>query len=197
LRASARATACSTAVVLPRGPTTAAQALALLAGSVAVGLAPAAHIALLALGRANVQGLTVRGIHLDTAYGILAFVLGRGLYGLLALLPMVVGVAYGVALARRLALAAPAPAGPGRARRYARRAARGLPAAALLALAVRIALPASTPPILGPDSRPLAGSIATLEPVLLYLSGGPLQRRSPRSLTESLTPLTGTLTRVA
>jgi pimeloyl-ACP methyl ester carboxylesterase len=69
----------------------------------------------------------------------------------------------------------------------------------LIALAMLIMLPASTPPILGADGKPLPGSIASLEkvrlggadqwimirahsadkPVLLYLSGGPGQSDLP------------------
>jgi len=74
----------------------------------------------------------------------------------------------------------------------------------LAALAGGIALPASTPAIVGADGRPLAGSIAELttvrlgghdqtilirgdstdKPVLLYLNGGPGQSGLPYTRVE-------------
>ena len=83
---------------------------------------------------------------------------------------------------------------------YTRRGVSGLVALGLVALAVLIARPASTPAIVGPDGEPLPGSIASLEqveigghqtsllirgrsvdnPVLLFLSGGPGQTDMPQ-----------------
>ena len=134
------------------------------------------------------------GIHLDTSYGVLAFILGRGFYGLVGLLPMVVAAAYGAGLARWLAPDRVSDAHH-RIGLYARRAVTGVVSLGLVALAVLIIQPASTPPILGANGKPLPGSIATLQtvrlgnhdqtlwirgysvhnPVLLYLSGGPGQ----------------------
>jgi pimeloyl-ACP methyl ester carboxylesterase len=127
-------------------------------------------------------------VRFDSTYGILAFVLSRGIHGLLVLLPMALGVALGTGLARRRTVIASA--------RTARRPiGSALLAVVVGALAILVALPASTPPVLGADGQPIAGSIAELttvqlggqdqavmiraaspdKPVLLYLSGGPGQ----------------------
>ena len=91
---------------------------------------------------------------------------------------------------------APAPAVARRARqRWRARFPTAVLGLAVAALTVAIAWPASTPPVLGPDGRPVPGSIAELAtvrlggvdqtvmiraanpdaPVLLYLAGGPGQ----------------------
>ncbi|MBX0330547.1 alpha/beta hydrolase [Oscillochloris sp. ZM17-4] len=189
-------------VIVPRGPTTQAQALLVLAGGALVGalaglvmrsrwallLAPLVHIAALELARPQLLGPTAGAIRLDNTYGILAFVLGRGLYGLVAVIPMILGAYLGTVLARELSGSSP---------RSGMAVWRWvLPALATLllaALAIGFALPASTPPILGADGKSLPGSIAELttvrlgghdqtimirgysadKPVLLYLNGGP------------------------
>jgi pimeloyl-ACP methyl ester carboxylesterase len=157
-------------------------------------VAPVAHVMVLELVRLPVHGPTVDGIRFGSLPEIAAFLLGRGWYGLVALLPMVVAAAYGAVLARRL------HAGPARPRGfwhatavYTRRGIAGLAVVGLVGLAMLIARPASTAPILGPDGQPLPGSIAELttvplgghdqalllrghdvdNPVLLYLVGGP------------------------
>ena len=206
------------ALVMPRGPITVAQALIAIALGLAVGLvaglasrsrramllAPAAYGLAFELGRIGATGPLVDAPNFDTTYGILALVLGRGVHALLAVLPMFLGVACSVSLARRSS----APARPG-LRRYAGYLAAGVLTLALVGLAVLIALPASAPPILGADGQPLPGSVAILEkvrlggheqwisirgqsadkPVLLYLSGGPGQSDLPysRVLFEDLT----------
>ena len=187
------------ALVLPRGPTTQLQALALLAGGLGVGLlagtllrsrwalliAPLVHVLALELARPDRLGPTVGALRLNEVYGVLAFLLGRGLYGLVALLPMVLGASLGVFLAR------------GRVQSQRSGVTRwigpGIIVVVLAALTVQIALPARTPPILDADGQPLPGSIAELttvrlgghdqsvmirgystdNPVLLYLNGGP------------------------
>jgi pimeloyl-ACP methyl ester carboxylesterase len=146
-------------------------------------------------------GPTVDAIRLDNTFSILAFLLGRGFHGLVGLLPMLLGVILGTArtnhLAGRVAFA------------WGRWLATAVLALFLLILAVLIALPATTPPILGTDGNPVVGSIAELttiaiggheqalmirgydvdKPVLLYLSGGPGQSSLPwpRVLFEELT----------
>jgi pimeloyl-ACP methyl ester carboxylesterase len=166
----------ASALSMPRGPLTAADALTTMAVTFIVGLAagfalrsrwamilsPVMFIAVFELGRLDYEGPTVDGIHLGSFYGIAAFVLGRGFHGVLALAPMTLGVVYGVALARRLAYAPTAVARRWRPKTIAGWTATGVPTLALLALAFLIARPASTPAILGPDGEPLPGSIAEM-----------------------------------
>jgi pimeloyl-ACP methyl ester carboxylesterase len=163
-------------------------------------LAPLAHAIAIEIGRLDVVGPTVDAIRLDNMYGVLALILGRGFHGFVGLLPMMLGVSLGVALGRHLsraeALVSPST---GRLRSVVRWTPAAVGLVGLTALAVLIALPASTPPILGADGKPLPGSIAELtmvqlgghdqavmirghsvdNPVLLYLSGGPGQSDLP------------------
>lgn len=185
----------------PRGPATTTQALATMAAALLIGVlaglimgnrwsllvTPLVFVIVFELARLGVDGPTVDGIHLDTVYGIIAFVVGRLFHGLLALAPLILGAVYGVWLAARLGAdrtTAPGTAGW---------AFTALASVGLLALAIVIARPASTAPIVGPEGDPLAGSIAELttvpigghdqammirgrstdNPVLLYLAGGP------------------------
>jgi proline iminopeptidase len=192
----------------PRGPVTDAQAFGLLSLALVTGgvagfvtrsrwamlVAPVAHLLAFEIGRFGVVGPTVTAVRLDGMFQLLAFLTGRGVYALLALLPLALGASLGAALARR-------PLGEPRRRRsllgncwlLGRRVVTAMTAVALLALAWGFAQPAHTPPILGPGELPLPGSIATLEPVqiggheqwlsirghntanpvLLHLAGGP------------------------
>jgi pimeloyl-ACP methyl ester carboxylesterase len=137
-------------------------------------------------------GPLVDGIH-ASEYGLIAFVTGRGFHGLLALAPMLLGAALGAATGRRLGGVVVRRTGWGRAAAYLRRGVAGLTAVALVALAVAVAAPAGTDPIVGADGDRLPGSIAELtrvevgghdlsmmirghsteNPVLLFLAGGP------------------------
>lgn len=193
----------ASAIPMPRGPVTGAQGLVVIAASIAAGilagwlmrsrwaavLAPLAYIAAYELARIGIAGASLGPIRLDTPYGIIALVVGRGFHGLLAIVPMVLGTTIGADLAR----------GPQPGARGWRRFAGGLPRVviglAVIGLAVLVALPASTPPVVGADGEPIPGSIAELatvelggqeqaisiraadpdNPVLLYLSGGPGQ----------------------
>ena len=156
-------------------------------------LAPAVTILAIELGRRGLAGPTVGAIRLDEPFGILALIVGRGFHGLVQLLPMVLAAELGVRVARHLS---GQPAWPRSLLGWAPAAIAGL---ALLAFAVLLAWPASTPPILGADGEPLPGSIAevttvriggvdqgvllrgqsTDNPVLLYLAGGPGQSSLP------------------
>jgi pimeloyl-ACP methyl ester carboxylesterase len=198
------------ALVMPRGPVTGGHALVAMAAGLAVGivsgaalrsrwamvLAPVAYAVVFELGRVGASGPLVNAPRLGTTYGVLALILGRGVHALLAFLPMLVGVVYGLGLTRRLWPGASLPAP-----RAAGYAVAGLLTAALLGLAVLIVLPARTPPLTDSDGEPIPGSIAVLEkvrlgghdqwisirgestdnPVLLYLSGGPGQSDLPFS----------------
>ncbi|MCZ7552373.1 MAG: hypothetical protein B6D39_05545 [Anaerolineae bacterium UTCFX2] len=185
----------------PRGPVTTLQALASMAIALAIGIlaglvmgsrwsmliAPVVFVVVFELARLRVVGPTVDGIHLGSTYGVIAFVLGRLVHGLLVLAPMILGAAYGVQFAALLGRTATAAAG------VASWGLIALATLALIAVAVMVARPAATHPIIGSDGKPFPGSIAELitvpigghkqammirgrsakNPVLLYLAGGP------------------------
>ena len=194
---------------MPRGPVTAPQGLAVIATSVLGGLAsgsllrsrwalvlaPVGYVAAYELARTGIAGAAFGPVRLDTPYGLVALVAGRGVHGLLAILPMVAGAWVALALRRP------------RRRRDAVPAV--LLAGATVALGIAVAIPGSVPPVVGPDGAPVAGAIAERssvmlggraqtisvraasadKPVLLYLSGGPGQSdiAFARALLEPLT----------
>jgi proline iminopeptidase len=199
------------ALAMPRGPITTTQALVtmvaglLTGGSVglvlrsrwAMALAPAVFVAVYEMVRIGSSGPTVDAMHADVI-GIIAIIVGRGVHGLLALVPMILGAAYGAALARRWCGASPGDerggiSRRGRIGRVTRRTVTGIVTIGVLALAFVIALPAATAPILtanGDDVPEGVAELATLEvggqdqvvmirgrstenPVLLFLAGGP------------------------
>ena len=185
----------------PRGPITIVEAVASLVAALAIGvlagwlsgsrwsavLAPVSFVIAFELARLGASGPTVDGIRLGSMYGIIAFVLGRGVHAVLVLLPMVLGAVYGVQLA----------AWSGRA------GVTGLGVIGwvalvpltlgLAAVGFLIASPGRVTPILDANGIPLAGSVAEIttvpigghdqavmirgrsvdNPVLLYLAGGP------------------------
>ena len=188
-------TALVSSVPMPRGPVTGGQALVVIGVSLLIGaaagylmrsrwalvLAPLAYIVAYELARLGIAGASLEAVRFDSIYGVAAFIAGRGFHALLALLPMVAGVSLGLAIARPRRLLALVPT--------------GILALAVIGLAVLVALPASTPPVMGANGQPVPGSIAELttvelggheqaisiraadpdKPVLLYLSGGPGQ----------------------
>src|SRR3954447_3748761 len=135
------------------------------------------------LGRSSLPGASL-AVRLDNTYGIIAFVLARGLHGVLVLVPLSLGVLLAT------------PVGGGGGTRSRRRPigsfALGI---ATVGLALLVMWPASTPAVTTPDGRPIAGSIAELarvpvggsaqtvmiraasadRPVILWLAGGPGQ----------------------
>ena len=185
----------------PRGPVTTAQTLVTMVAALVVGIvagvamgnrwsmliAPVVSVAVFELARLGVEGPTVDAIHLGSTYGIIAFVLGRFFHAIVALVPMVLGAAYGVWLASLLGREPAVRMG------IFGWAVTGLTTLGLVALAVAFARPGGTPPIVGADGEPLPGSVAELttvtlggheqalmirgrstdNPVLLYLAGGP------------------------
>jgi proline iminopeptidase len=199
----------SIAYTMPRGPTTASQALIVMMTSLVVGygagwmmrspwamvLAPLAYMLAIEVGQFLIVGPTVDGLRLNETFGILALILGRGFHGLVGVLPMMLGAYWGCAIVRygagnKIPLIQSIRAG----NKCAIGATLGLGILALLIL-----LPATTPAILDANGKPLSGSIASLEkvrlgghdqwimlrgystdkPVLLYLSGGPGQSDLP------------------
>ena len=209
--AAGAATGIAAGMLMPRGPVTTGQALALLLGCLAFGgaagwvtrarrailLVPAVHSLFFELVRVGASGPTVDLPRFDDAFGVLAFLVGRGVYAVLGLLPLAVGAWLGADVSRRLA---------GEAVSWLPPAMAVLPVAALAAW---LLVPARTPSILGEDGEPLPGSVAELTtvrlggrdqavlvrgrsvdaPVLLYLAGGPGQSDLPfsRVLLEDLT----------
>lgn len=205
--AIAAAVGLATALVMPRGPDTSAQALGLLINGLGIGvviglvtrsrwampLAPAATLAAFELGRRSTDGPLVDGVRLDYAFGVVALILGRGFFVLVALVPMALGVAYGAGIARRLGSPSRRPGH--RIGFWVRRLGGGLTTAGVISLAVMIAWPASSPPVLGADGEEIPGSVNELtsvsiggheqwiqmrgaspdKPVLLWLAGGPGQ----------------------
>ncbi len=198
------------ALLMSRGPVVTWQALLLMVTGLLTGvaagfvlrsrwamlLAPLAHVAAFELTRSGATGPTVDGIQVDTTFGILAFMLGRGVYGILGLFPMLLGVSYGRALARWVTVGKVHPRGAWRRLGfYVRRGFGGLATAGMVALAIWFAIPASVAPLLGADGQEIPGSVTELtqvtlggheqsiqirgaspnKPVLLYLSGGPGQ----------------------
>ncbi len=192
----------------PRGPLSAVEGFAALGLGLLVGvvlgfrlrsrwamvLAPATFAVVFELTRLGLSGPTVDGIHLGSTYGLIAFVVGRGVHGLLGLLPLVLGASAGAALARRSTPGARPPRGPlSSLGLWTRRGVAATTALVLVALAALVARPATTEPITDAAGRPVAGSVAELtrveigghrlavmlrgrdvrNPVLLVLAGGP------------------------
>lgn len=187
--------------LVPRGPVTTTEALITMAVGLAVGvaggmltgsrwslfIAPVAIVAAFELARIGVTGPTVDGVHVDGMLGIIAFVVGRVFPAILMLVPMLVGGVVGIWIAGQ--------AGHTRAFEpgVPMWAAAVLASFGMVALAIAIAQPARTAPIVGADGQPLAESVAELttveigghdqvlmirgrsveNPVLLYLTGGP------------------------
>jgi pimeloyl-ACP methyl ester carboxylesterase len=170
------------------------------------------------LVRATTVGPLVDGIRLGGggSFGLLAFLLGRGLHAVLALLPMILGAVLGAGLARRRDKVPQPTHGWSRAGLVTRRLSAGVAAVALLALAAGISRPASTDAIPASTGTPTAGSVAELirvpvgghdqammirgastkNPVLLFLAGGPggtelgAMRRHGQSLEEDFVVVT-------
>lgn len=155
-------------------------------------LAPLALAASFEVARLPAEGPTIDGIHLDSTYGIVAFVVGRGVDFLLMIVPLLVGVGHG-----RWFVALDAPSWRrdriGAVRRWTARGVLIASSITLVGFAVLLARPASTPPVTDAVGDPIPGSLAELTrvrlggvdqgillrgasedlPVLLYLHGGP------------------------
>ncbi len=190
----------------PRGPVTPAQVLWAMGVSVVLGTVtgllarsrwallavPVVFVMTFELTRIGTDGPMVDELHLSE-YGVLAFVTGRVFHGIVALLPLVLGVAAGAGLARRRDGRSGLQRFRSRAGRWVRRTVAATTALALAALAYGVATPGATAAITDAAGRPLAGSVAELTrvpigghdlsmmirgdsatlPVLLMLAGGP------------------------
>ncbi len=168
----------------PRGPIFPFEAIAIIVVSVAVGfvagrvtrsrwamvLAPLFFVAAGEVTRVGYTGPTVDFPHASDL-GLLALIVGRGFYGLLTLLPMGVGAAYGAGSVRR-------------SRRWWRWVGRFFAwvlTAAILGIAVAVAIPGRAAPISGGISElAYAGKLGLMirgahadAPVLLFVPGSP------------------------
>lgn len=156
-------------------------------------LIPAVFVAVFELVRIKTTGPLVDAIHLDSTLGTIAFVLGRGFQGILTIVPMLLGVTFGAALARRLDRTGRHRHGWTQIGLWLRWICAALTSAGMVALSLAIVRSASTDPILDGDGHARSGSIAeltrvkigghrlammirgrkTTNPVLLFLAGGP------------------------
>ena len=192
----------------PRGPHTSVEVLTAMLLAFGVGLVggwslrsrwamllvPVVFVGVFELTRLRTTGPTVDGVNLDSELAIVALLTGRGIHGLLVLIPMLLGAAIGAGLARRTRSEGPgAGTGGRRFSRWLRRSVAVGTGLALVLLAGLVARPATTDPILAADGRPVPGSVAELtelevdghdlalmirgrsvdNPVLLFLAGGP------------------------
>lgn len=195
---------------MPRGPLTTAEALWSMVLSCVVGVlagvlarsrwamlgAPALFALVVEVTRIGTDGPLVDGPR-ASMYGLIAFVVGRGVHGVLALVPMMVGVAIGAGTARTIrARYAPGHAAAGGSPRGLLLARRGLTVLVTVGLVVfgaMLARPARTAPIVDEAGNRVPGSVAELltvdsgghelalmirgwsvdNPVLLFLAGGP------------------------
>jgi pimeloyl-ACP methyl ester carboxylesterase len=163
----------------PRGPLTGVQALTSVAVSAAIGLAaarasrsrwvflvvPALFVVALELTRAGFRGPSADAPH-ASLFGVAVLLAGRGVQGLLTVLPTLLAVAYGRGVAGRL-----------------RRIVVAVPTAGVLLFATAAAVPARTAPIPGADSVAELARVGRLgvlirgthvtAPVLLFVPGAP------------------------
>lgn len=119
-------------------------------------VAPAVFVAVFELVRIGATGPTVDAITTVNGIALLASVTMRIVYGVLAVVPMMLGVAYGRAWALRRSTAwRPPTTRRGVVVRALGRAGAGAVAVGVVLLAVAIVRPATTDPIRGADGTPL------------------------------------------
>ena len=191
--------------LMPRGPVTVSQALLIMGISLFSGIlggfltgsgwmalfGPVILILTMEIGRPDLAGPTVGPLRLDEAYGVLAFLLGRVLPGMLVVLSVIVGSRWGVFF-RRTVISAPEG---WRTLSSGGALSLGILTLLLAGLTILLIIPAGTPALVDSSGEVIPGSIAALEkvslggqeqtimiraenpenPVLLYLSGGPGQ----------------------
>ena len=136
---------------LPRGPVTTFAAVMAVVLAAVLGVAagrftgsrwsllltPAVFMVFFELARLRADGPRVDAIRFDGIYGVIMFIAGRGVDAVLILLPMLVGIGFGVVAARRAAGAVPK-------RRWPGRVLLGLGTIAVLVLVAALLRPAST-----------------------------------------------------
>jgi pimeloyl-ACP methyl ester carboxylesterase len=180
--------------LIPRGAVTTVEAVVVVVAAICVGFlagrmvasrwallaTPATFAVLFELARLRVDGPTVDGIRLDGIYGLMMLISGRGVDAVLILLPMALGVGYGLVTHRR-------STGHGSSHRWPARVLLTVGTLAVVVLVAALLRPASTEQIAGSDSVSelvdvrIGGHEQSLlirgasadAPVLLYLEGGP------------------------
>jgi len=192
---------------MPHGPMASTEALTAMPIGAAVGfvagrtmrsrwamvLAPVAYVLVFELARLGVDGPSTDAISLTAPGGFLAFIFGRGFHGLVGLLPMVLGAAFGAALTRETTDEPRHRTWSNRLGLYTRRSMAAISLVALVALAIVIARPAAAEPIRDEKGDTVAGSFSEKihvdingvdmgmfikgtnadNPVLLFVHGGP------------------------
>ena len=179
---------------IPRGPVTTVEAVVTLFTALGVGfaagrlmgsrwallIAPVVFALSFELVRLRTNGPTVDGIQLDGIYGMIMLIAGRGVDAILILLPIMVGVGYGLMADRRTRGAVPPHPWPGRVL-------LGVATVAVVLLLAALLRPASTEQIAatgsitelvdvrinGHDQSLLIRGASADAPVLLFLEGGP------------------------
>lgn len=183
-----------TGLVMPRGPVTTWQALFLIVVAALTGalsgltlgsrwamlLAPIAHLIAFEITRIGQSGLTVDSINLHLGDGLIEFVVGRGFYAFLILLPMIVGVAWGAAYIRDLA----GTEQPGSLiGSIASGIVTGASVLLVIGMAIRIIIPAYVPGVTDARGQHVPGSTAELRQVEI---GGTEQWIEIRAASEDL-----------
>lgn len=202
-------TGAATSLIMPRGPVTSLHIVLSIAGGFVVGgvagyllrsrwaiaVAPAAFAVGTEIARIAATGPTVDFPDFSTMFGVLVFVLGRGMQAVVQLLPMMLAAAVGAGIARRADVRASAPTGWHRTALWARRGLTAVGITAVVLIGVLLIRPGGTDSITDANGDPVPGSIAelaevtlggqqqavlirgrsTAKPVLLYLAGGPGQ----------------------
>lgn len=179
-------------LLMPRGPVTTLEAVLCVLTALVIGagvgilarsrwwllLGPIALVVSFEAARLSATGPTVDAIGLDSVYGILALIVGRGVDGFLLVLPFLVGTGAAVAWIRQH---------EGRRTRLTSRIGLTLGGAVIIALLAGLLRPAGTEPIDSPDS---IAELSRVEiggheqhlmirgddrdaPILLFLEGGP------------------------
>ena len=143
-------------------------------------LAPAVFALFFELVRLRTSGPTVDGIRLDGIYGVIMLIAGRGVDAVLILLPIMVGVGYGLVADRRSGGFVPRHPWPGRML-------LGVATVAVVLLLAALLRPSTTEQIAaagsiaelvdvrinGHDQSILIRGASAEAPVVLFLEGGP------------------------
>jgi pimeloyl-ACP methyl ester carboxylesterase len=212
---------------MPHGPMTTTHALAAMVIGASVGaaaggamrsrwamlLTPVVYATVFEVARLGADGPSIDGVRPGSAGWGLALMLGRGLHGLVGLVPMLLGATFAAALTRRTSGERGTRHGRARIGVSVRRTVAVAATVGMIVLAVGIARPAGIEPFRDEKGDLVVGSLAekihveingldqgmfiqsksTQNPVLLFVHGGPgmpmfwLTRKYPTGLEEHFT----------